>query len=364
MISKVPNVQSLCAGDTVEVLGLPEVRATLDAEGACDGLPFMPEMVRHCGQRFRVAKRAHKTCDTLHGVGALRVRTSAVHLEGLRCDGSAHGGCEASCFLFWSASWLRRVPGGAVASPEVAAPRAVPAAELPVSWTLRAGTSGAAERPRYRCQATEVPGFTQALPYWDPRQYVQDWMSGNVTLQEMLWGMFHSLYRALLGLGVGYRYVVRAYNWLQRRRGGPLNPYVSGVLKSTPIAKLDLAPGDIVRIRSLDEIVATLDVRNRNRGLWFAPEELGQFCGKRATVAKRVTRLINERTGEMIETKTPSVILDGVNCTGSAVDKRLFCPRASALFWREIWLDRVEQAASTDETHAAAGCRDAESSSR
>jgi plastocyanin len=36
---------------------------------------------------------------------------------------------------------------------------------------------------------------------------------------------------------------------------------------STTTAKLDLKPGDLVRIKSKDEIVATLDHTNRNRGL-------------------------------------------------------------------------------------------------
>src|SRR5262249_35222364 len=55
---------NLRAGDLVEVRSEPEILATLDAEGRLDGLPFMPEMLQYCGQRFRVFKSAHKTCDT------------------------------------------------------------------------------------------------------------------------------------------------------------------------------------------------------------------------------------------------------------------------------------------------------------
>ena len=35
--------------------------------------------------------------------------TNAVHLEGLRCDGAGHDGCQAGCLLFWKESWLKRV---------------------------------------------------------------------------------------------------------------------------------------------------------------------------------------------------------------------------------------------------------------
>ena len=47
--------------------------------------------------------------DDLDSQLRLRMR-NAVHLEGLRCDGQAHGGCQAGCLLYWKEAWLRRVP--------------------------------------------------------------------------------------------------------------------------------------------------------------------------------------------------------------------------------------------------------------
>ena len=41
----------------------------------------MPEMVPHCGRRFRVYRRAEKTC--VEGIGIQRMRNT-VFLEGLR----------------------------------------------------------------------------------------------------------------------------------------------------------------------------------------------------------------------------------------------------------------------------------------
>ena len=43
-------------GEWAEVLSLDEIQATLDAEGQLDGLPFMPEMVKYCGRKFRVSR--------------------------------------------------------------------------------------------------------------------------------------------------------------------------------------------------------------------------------------------------------------------------------------------------------------------
>ena len=44
-------------GDFVEVKAPDEILQTLDAEGASDHLPFMPEMLEYCGRRFRVSRR-------------------------------------------------------------------------------------------------------------------------------------------------------------------------------------------------------------------------------------------------------------------------------------------------------------------
>src|SRR5262245_52431475 len=91
----------LKAGEWVEVRSAEEILATLDDRQCLDDLPFMPEMLQYCGKRFRVFKSAHKTCDTVERWTVMRRMTSAVHLEGLRCDGGAHDGCQAGCLLFW-----------------------------------------------------------------------------------------------------------------------------------------------------------------------------------------------------------------------------------------------------------------------
>ena len=67
-------------------------------------------MFDYCGQRFRVFRRAHKTCDTVNKTGGRRMEAT-VHLEGIRCDGEAYGGCGAACLLFWKEAWLKPVPG-------------------------------------------------------------------------------------------------------------------------------------------------------------------------------------------------------------------------------------------------------------
>ena len=107
---KVPAGQhvDLRVGEIVEVRSEADILATLDARGELESLPFMPEMLQFCGRRFRVDKLAVKLCDTIGSTGMYRMR-NAVHLEGVRCDGQAHGGCQAGCLVYWKEAWLKRV---------------------------------------------------------------------------------------------------------------------------------------------------------------------------------------------------------------------------------------------------------------
>src|SRR5262245_6844633 len=96
------------AGNLVRVRQQAEILATLDEFGCVDGMPFMPEMLRFCGSVLRVSAVAHKTCDpALKTWGRSLDRT--VHLTDARCDGAAHGGCQADCNLFWKDVWLERL---------------------------------------------------------------------------------------------------------------------------------------------------------------------------------------------------------------------------------------------------------------
>ncbi len=72
-------------GEIVEVRPIEEILATLDSEGALEGVPFIPEMLAFCGKRFPVFKRADYTCTN----GEPRYLENTLHLDNLRCDGSA-----------------------------------------------------------------------------------------------------------------------------------------------------------------------------------------------------------------------------------------------------------------------------------
>ena len=99
-------MSQLKEGNWVEVRSKEEILSSLDKDGRLEGLPFMPQMFQYCGRRFKVFKRAHKTCDTVSGNTVGRKLSKGVHLD-LRCDGQVYGGCQAACLIFWKEAWLK-----------------------------------------------------------------------------------------------------------------------------------------------------------------------------------------------------------------------------------------------------------------
>lgn len=338
----------LRAGEWVQVRTKEEILSTLDANGRLDELPFMPEMLRYCGKTIRVSKRAHKTCDPALGIGG-RKMASTVHLENLRCDGSSHDGCEAGCLIFWKEAWLKRLDGGPTApDPVPARSTAVFAASQCTEDTLLAcvkkpPAAGETETI-YVCQNTQVKFATQPLEWWDVRQYVEDYTSGNVRLSQLATGLLYSLWRTVAEAGIGVGTALRwIYDQFQRAVGGspyPMRPY--GVPKgtATPKALLDLKEGDRVRVKPHSEILKTLDFNYRNRGLYF-DAEMVPFTEREYQVDRRLKHIIDERTGKMVRFKTDAIILKDVVCEARYAICRRFCPRAIYPYWREIWLERV-----------------------
>ena len=72
----------------------------------------------------------------------------------------------------------------------------------------------------------------------------------------------------------------------------------------------------------------------------FAPEMV-RFCGGTFKVLTRVHRIIDEKTGRMLEFSNPCIILQNVYCLSEYSERRVFCPRGIYSYWREIWLERV-----------------------
>jgi hypothetical protein len=145
---------------------------------------------------------------------------------------------------------------------------------------------------------------------------------------------------------IGYRFFMRFNDWIHLQLSGRSYPSLHGQVQDgvpTPTARLDLEPGEYVRIKSQMEIEQTINKAGRNRGLSFDPEEMAPYCRQVAKVSKKVTKIIDEYTGKILRMKEPCIILEGVVCRAEYAKCRLNCPRAIPSYWREIWLEKVDQ---------------------
>jgi len=340
---------ALCAGDWVEVKSKEAILASLDQEGNLDGMPFMPEMLKYCGRRFRVYKRAHKTCEFSRGMQSRRV-PSAVHLEGLRCTGEAHDGCQAECLLFWKEAWLTKVTGpGPTRAPSAADLSAAPSSVGTISCTeadLFAATKASIEPETvYSCQATRIARFTTPLRGSEIDQYVEAYKSRNFRLSEMPPPLIFRVYERIVRSRLGASGIPqRVYDAFQQLRGGLPYPNRPGAIprgRRTPRGEpLNLQPGELVRVKSFKSILATVNVDGLNRGLLFSQEHV-PYCGNAYRVHSRVERIIDEKDGKMLNFKSDCIVLENVICQARYNAGLSFCPRADYPYWREIWLERV-----------------------
>jgi hypothetical protein len=303
-------------GEWFQVKPLSDILATLDNNGCLDGMPFMPEMVQFCGQSFKVVKSAHKTCDPT-GQTDLRSLPNTVHFP-TRCDGSAHDGCEARCLIYWKREWLKQANG-----PTDTAPTTDHAPQSLVEATRKDTPTGV----RYMCQATEIVAASKEIPRYDVKNYLEDVRTGNVSSRTMGWNVSVA---SMQTVGSKLRRMLK----LRRR------PRVEEI-KPTNTEPLNLQIGEMVRVKPIEEIRSTLK-NGKNKGLSFE-NEMAKYCGKVYQVLGHVTKLIDEKTGRMLNLKNDCIILHGIVCGGLENRFRLFCPRSPYLYWREAWLERMDR---------------------
>jgi len=331
-------------GDLVEVCSEEEILSTLDDRGMIDGMPFMPEMLPFCGRQFRVSKVAHKTCDTMHYSGIRRI-PKAVHLEDLRCDGAAHGGCQAACLLFWRDEWLK--PAGSRGKAQLAKKTAVlTGSDLN---RLTSSTSSNKSETLYTCQVTELLRASSAWAWWNPTQYFADVRTGNFSFVHVVRTLFLAALRwyAVTFPNRPIPAFRRVHDSMLKRCNKPAHIVrrdLNGAIEKgdrTPESPDSLRAGDWVQIKPAAEILRTLNRSGKNRGLTFDPEMV-PYCEGKYQVRGVVRRIIDEPTGRMLEMKNPCIALKGVVCNSEYSEKRFMCPRGILSYWRPIWLDKIE----------------------
>ncbi len=294
-------------GARVRIKSATDILATLNDEGSCEGLSFMPQMVGLCGQEATLVRWVTSSCvPTRDGVvfGGIK---DAVLLDVKRCDGEAFGGCQLGCSTIWKTHWLTT---DIVSSVESSFDNEANVEALHELSLRNSRIDG-----RANCQATQLVKISTSNDGARLQHYRQEMNLNRVSVSTIASSLCGGL--------------------LARVSGRSAN--VVGTLARTPVTDLNLQPGDRVRVKSKAEIVQTLDTKGCNRGLWFDPLML-RYCDQELTVTNRIRVLVDETDGRIRTLKTPSVVLDDLRCDST---QRRFCSRLLHLFWRECWLQRV-----------------------
>jgi len=106
-----------------------------------------------------------------------------------------------------------------------------------------------------------------------------------------------------------------------------------------PLKQVHLVAGDMVRVRTREEIESTLDPFKELKGCAFL-EYMWQYCNSTQRVLQPVERFLDERDYKVKKAKG-IVILEGLICHGTPAFGR--CDRCCHLFWREEWLEKIDE---------------------
>jgi hypothetical protein len=296
------NNHPIRPGTSVRIRSEQEIINTLDDSGCVDGILFMPEMRGYCGGVYIVLKCVNRIL--IEGTG-VRGLSDVFILEGIRCDGSDHGECQRLCHIFWKACWLdfERIK----IDPDI------DKAEAPKLKSYHGHPSNC------QGQASILLKATHPVSVFNPEQYLQDKQSGTRSLSQTCVMLLSMAIKRLFWCSR------KIYRWFVRRQ--PKTSYLTQLLQ----------PGDLVKVRSRQEVKELLDWERKTQGLLFA-EAMWHYCGKQFRVVKEVKRIVVEQTG-VLQKVRDTYLLEGVTCDGEAFRG---CPRMCFWFWKGVWLQKVD----------------------
>lgn len=124
----------------------------------------------------------------------------------------------------------------------------------------------------------------------------------------------------------------------------PRGPGVMAQLGLRPLQGRSLRPGDIVRVKSYDEIRATLNEGSALDGLPFMPE-MRPFCGGTYRVHRRIEKINDMRHKTGLRRMHAAVTLTDVRCCGASHGG---CQADCQILWKEAWLEGLPRRSSAD----------------
>lgn len=128
------------------------------------------------------------------------------------------------------------------------------------------------------------------------------------------------------------RMVKRRFNYLKHMMSSQkLNN------ETIPVNSSPLNAGDLLRVRSKEEIMKTLDAWNSLEGCVFT-EEMWLYCGTTQRVFRRLNKFLDERD-YLIKKCKNTVLLEGLFCSGTKDFGE--CDKSCFFFWKESWLEKL-----------------------
>lgn len=117
----------------------------------------------------------------------------------------------------------------------------------------------------------------------------------------------------------------------------PRRKSVPGMTLRRLMSRMPLLVGDAVRIKPLNEILATLDEGGSLEGLPFMPE-MAKFCGTTARVFRVIDKIYDYGGRKNFRRIENTVLLTDLRCNGAEHDG---CQARCYLLWKSAWLDKI-----------------------
>ena len=283
--------------NVVYVKEFDEIVKSLDQNDSLNGVQFMPEMIKYCGTKQELLAPVKRVkSDKRRFIDKLGYLEDVYLLENTWCDGEHHNNCSRKCRILWHEEWFTE--------------------EEPQSMENTNETDLMLNNhDPLLCQSTTIDKAMTHISSSFFKNIFEWFYIQNTSLKDIVLDVLDSLY---------YIYFSLTHEKV-------------GILIRTPTNDIGLKVGDKVRVKSFDEIKATLDTKGRNRGLGFQTEMI-KFCGKGVfTVSDVMNNAISEYTDEIKKVKS-SVLLKETFCDGRFHRR---CGRKCPHIWREIWLKKV-----------------------
>lgn len=265
----------------------------------------MNRMFSFCSQTYQVKKTVHNFFDE-YRYKLYKTGLPFYILDGLLCDGAdepSHQQCDRSCYFLWHEDWLEGISN----------------LHLPKTKGIHANKPDAV--------ANEITQPVQEIPFCQLTN-IHD------LAQKNSW--FNDFFQMRTKILRTWKRTLRfGWNRLSRQlrpspRAESLKEDIDGSIQE----------GDIVKIKSWDELRKLLDDRGRYRRLFFI-NEMYEFCDKEYIVLKVIDSYYDEARNKMCKSKNV-VILEDVECSGRQRLYRTECDRSCFFFWHTAWLKKTQ----------------------